>query len=156
MATTRRLVLLTGASAAALIATAIPGASAAPSAAQGGVVGSSAVAKACNFKAQGEKLRIEVGMYLGSNGRDVEAVQIRATDNDESGSLDNNDVRIKKIRLTIKDQDGKTQVNNTVSPSSPGSYDIGSAGEGAGKVTVKVRWRTHGKTVNASCSKVID
>ena len=119
-------------------------------------VGGAAVLKPCTFFSHGEKLRIGLGIFLGDNGRDVENVQIYATDNDGDGKYDNNDVRLKVVRLTIRDQDGKIQLNQKVAPASQGSYDIGSAGEGAGKVTVKVRWRTHHNTVNKSCSKVID
>ena len=116
-------------------------------------LGSAAVAKKCSFTAKGESLKIALGLYTGSEG--VESISVRATDNDESGSYDNNDVRIKNIRITLWDIDGKKQLDNTVAPSSPGSFDVGSAGDGAGKVRVKVRWRTHGSTVNASCTKVL-
>lgn len=149
----RRLTALAGLSVAGLAAGGLqlPSAAANPTEE---AVGAAAVAKTCTFTSHGEGLKISVGLYLGSEG--VESVQIRATDNDESGSYDNNDVRIKAVRLTIWDQDGKKQLNNKVAPSSPGSFDVGSAGDGAGKVKVKVRWRTHHNTVNKSCTKVLD
>jgi len=151
MSTNRRLAAVATASAAGLTGAllAMPAAEAAPS-------NGAPIPKSCTFSSHGETLRISFFLFVGSNGRDVEAVELHATDNDESGKYDNNDVRIKRIRLIIRDEDGKTQLNNTVSPSSPGSFDVGSAGEGAGKVTVKVRWRTHHNTVNRSCSKVLD
>lgn len=147
----RRIAALAGASAAGLAAAALQmPAQAAPSEA---TVGTAAQAKSCQFSKKGESLRIALGLYTGSEG--VESISVRATDNDESGSYDNNDVRIKKIRITMWDQDGKKQLDNTVAPSSPGSFDVGSAGDGAGKVRVKVRWRTHGSTVNGTCTKFL-
>ena len=108
--------------------------------------------KVCRFEAQGESLRIRVAAASGPNTRNINEVALRATDNDESGKYRNGDVRIRMVRLIIRDRSGDKTLDQKVAPSSPGSFDVQPAGNQAGKVTVRVRWRTHDTTVTKGCS----
>ncbi len=163
MTTKRRLSLAAGASAVGLTAALLPAASATAAPTAGGegeqatIAAAGTITKRCTSEVRGRTARIQIRVNVGDNGRDVQAVSLRITDNGETGIYRNKKINIKKVRLLIKDQDGKTQLSQLVAPSSPGGYDIpASAGEGAGLVRTRVEFRSNGHTVVRNCRMVID
>ncbi|HUR75710.1 MAG TPA: hypothetical protein VMZ00_15620 [Sporichthya sp.] len=110
------------------------------------------VVRTCTGKVAGEKVKLKAVLHLRSaSDNDVHAVDLRATDQTETGGFRNRDVDLRKLTLRVKDESGKVAAK-TSTPSSPFGVDLGSAGDEVGKVHAEARWRSHERTGVVVCN----
>jgi hypothetical protein len=109
------------------------------------------IVRTCKGTVGGEKVKLRATLHRTSTDNDVSAVDIRATDRDETGGFLNSDVDLRRIVLRVKDESG-TIVARTRTPSSPFSVDLGNAGQEVGKVHTDAKFRAHCHTTIVECN----
>jgi hypothetical protein len=110
------------------------------------------VVRTCTGKVGGEKVKLKVVLHLrSSEDNDVTALDLRATDSDESGGFRNRDVDLRKLSFRVKDADGDLAVKNST-PSSPYAVDLGSAGDEVSRVHAEAKFRTDERDGIIACN----
>ncbi len=110
------------------------------------------VVRTCTGKVGGEKVKLKVVLHLrDAADNDVTAVDLRATDENETGGFRNRDVDLRKLSLRVKDEAGGVAAK-TSTPSSPFAVDLATAGDEVGKVHAEARFRTEKRTGVVSCN----
>jgi hypothetical protein len=109
------------------------------------------IVRTCKGTVGGEKVKLRATLHRTSSDNDVSAVDIRATDRDETGGFLNPDVDLRRIVLRVKNESGEI-VAKTRTPSSPFSVDLGSAGQEVGKVHTDAKFRSHSRTTILECN----
>ncbi|MBA3744781.1 hypothetical protein [Sporichthya sp.] len=110
------------------------------------------IVRTCKGNVDGEKVKLRATLHLRSQSdNDVTALDLRATDNNESGGFRNADVNLRKVLFRVKDEDGKL-VAKSESPSSPFGVDLGSAGEEVGRVHTEAKFRSGDRTGVVICT----
>ena len=100
----------------------------------------------------GEPIKLRVTLHLRSaSGNDVDAVDIRATDRDETGSFRNLGVDLRRISMRVKNANADV-VARVTTPSSPFAVDLGDASDNVGKVHTEARFRAHQHVTVIGCN----
>lgn len=110
------------------------------------------IIRTCKGTVDGEKVKLRATLHLRSMGdNDITALDLRATDNNESGGFRNGDVNLRKVLFRVKDE-SKKLVANAESKSSPFGVDLGSAGEEVGRVHTEAKFRSGDRTGVVICT----
>ena len=95
----------------------------------------------CKGTVGGEKVKLRAALHLRSDSdNDITAIDLRATDDGESGTFRNRDVNLRKLLLRVKDETGDLRARLETSRSRLG-IDLGSAGNEVGRVHAEARFR---------------
>lgn len=95
----------------------------------------------CKGTVDGEKVKLRAALHLRSDSdNDITAIDLRATDNGESGTFRNRDVNLRKLLLRVKDENGNLKARLETARS-PLGIDLGSAGNEVGRVHTEARFR---------------
>lgn len=110
------------------------------------------IIRTCKGSVDGEKVKLRATLHLRATGdNDIEAIDLRATDNNESGGFRNVDVNLRKVLFRVKDESGKL-VAKSESQSSPFGVDLGTAGEEVGRVHAEAKFRSGDRTGVVICT----
>lgn len=95
----------------------------------------------CKGTVDGEKVKLRAALHLRSDSdNDITAIDLRATDNSETGTFRNGDVNLRKLLLRVKDENGNLKARLQTAHS-PLGIDLGSAGKEVGRVHAEARFR---------------
>lgn len=101
----------------------------------------------CHTDKKGHDL--DVRITITHDDEDIDRVKVRATDNEEDGSFDDNKVHLQNIRVRYVDDDGDTigESNENDSP-----FTISEDVDYVHKIKVKVTWTVKGSTKTKDCN----
>ncbi len=103
--------------------------------------------KWCSTEKNGHDLDIK--MWITHDDEDVDKVVVRATDDDEDGSWEDNHVYLRKLVVKYLDDDGDV-IRTRTDDDSP--YTISSDKDNVERIRVTATWRVHGENKTKTCT----
>lgn len=109
------------------------------------------IVRTCKGTNDGNNVKLRATLHRTSSDNDVTSVDLRATDQDETGGFRNADVDLRRLVIRVKDE-SKTLVRSAHSSSSPYTAVLGTAGQEVGKIHTEARFRSGGQKTVVECN----